>query len=342
MIVYKITNKVNNKVYIGITSRKNGFKGRYSSKGKGIERVYNFNLQCKERGDWYNIHLLRSIEKYGFDNFEVDEYFDRAETLEELKEKEVYWISYYKSDNPKYGYNNTKGGDGVDNNIISTIKKRRGLLKWHGIRNVGYCGSNRAKKKAVINQLCKNRKNTRVYICRMCGKLYVEEYGDIKKGFCDDCIEYEEYYDDIVNILGKLQQVEEYEKSHYKKSPRKYYSVPFVSSFKITKEYCETQQKSPPPSDKRIQREIEREMKMEMEEYIYEQISDEEEKELFRKSAGWICFTDEDMENMKKLNLSSDKYSEYLIKEYKKYYDKFVKKYWDKGEDEYEDDEFSI
>ena len=176
----------------------------------------------------------------------------------------------------------------------------------------------------------------------MCGKLYVEEYGDIKKGFCDDCIEYEEYYDDIVNILGKLPQVEEYEKSHYKKSPRKYYSVPFVSSFKITKEYCETQQKSPPPSEKRIQREIEREMKMEMEEYIYEQISDEEEKELFRKSAGWICFTDEDMENMKKLNLSSDKYSEYLIKEYKKYYDKFVKKYWDKGEDEYEDDEFSI
>ena len=44
MIVYKITNKVNNKVYIGITSRKNGFKGRYSSKGKGIERVYNFLL----------------------------------------------------------------------------------------------------------------------------------------------------------------------------------------------------------------------------------------------------------------------------------------------------------
>ena len=34
---------------------------------------------------------------------------------------------------------------------------------------------------------------------------------------------------------------------------------------------------------------------------------------------------------MKKLNLSSDKYSEYLIKEYKKYYDKFVEK--SKGKD---------
>lgn len=333
MIVYKITNKINNKVYIGITSRKNGFKGRYSSRGKGIERVYNFHLQCKERGDGYNIHLFRSIEKYGFDNFEVDEEFDIAMDIEELKEKEKYWIEYYKSYDPQYGYNNTKGGDGVDGNVISVIKRRRKISNENGIIKIGYCGSDKIKKQSVINKLCKNNKNTGVYICRMCGKLYVKEYGDIKKGFCDDCIEYEEYYDDIVNILGKLPKVEEYEKTHYKKSPRKYYSVPFVSSFVITKKYCETQTKITKSEITKSIKIAEEEYRDMMHEIILNKIADEKEKKLFEKSIG-ILSIDEIIELNKK-GIDEKEYYNKITKEYKDVYDEFIKKYWGEDDNEY-------
>lgn len=109
-IIYKIINKVNNKVYIGQTTKKNGFKDRYPNKGNGIERVYKYHKKNKNRGDGYNVHLLRAIEKYGFDNFEVIEFFDVAFSKDELNIKEICYISIY--DSFENGYNNTLGGEG--------------------------------------------------------------------------------------------------------------------------------------------------------------------------------------------------------------------------------------
>ena len=72
-------------------------------------------LNVKKRwrnGNGYikNIHFYRSIKKYGWENFEhnilaenVDE--ETAKTIE----KEL--IKKYKTTNPKYGYNITRGGD---------------------------------------------------------------------------------------------------------------------------------------------------------------------------------------------------------------------------------------
>ena len=108
-IIYRITNLINNKVYIGKTVQ--GFNLRYCEKGTGIERVYKRHKMLKEYGYGYNKHLLESIEKYGLKNFKVEECIDIAFSEYELSLKEKCWVQYHNS--YKNGYNNTIGGDGV-------------------------------------------------------------------------------------------------------------------------------------------------------------------------------------------------------------------------------------
>lgn len=114
-IIYKITNLVNNKIYIGQTIQ--GFNKRYSSKGKDIERVYNHYKSSKAKDYFYNEHLLKSIEKYGLSNFSVSNIFDIAFSKEELDIKEKLWISIYDSTNQNKGYNVAKGGNDSPSNF---------------------------------------------------------------------------------------------------------------------------------------------------------------------------------------------------------------------------------
>lgn len=110
-VIYMIKNKVNRKVYIGQTRQKRGFKSRYDSQGEGIERVYNFYSRQKKNNEFVNKYLYNSIEKYGFDAFEVCEEFDRANTIEELNALEEKYIKQFNSTDSKFGYNIKNGGD---------------------------------------------------------------------------------------------------------------------------------------------------------------------------------------------------------------------------------------
>lgn len=74
MFVYKITNLVDNKIYIGITTR------------TVEERFREHYAHRKER---QHLHLYQAMIKYGRENFKV-ETIDTAETLEELYEKERF------------------------------------------------------------------------------------------------------------------------------------------------------------------------------------------------------------------------------------------------------------
>lgn len=89
MQIYKITNLINNKIYIGkdTTSDKNYF-------GSGIL-------------------IKRSIEKYGRENF-IKEVIEETDDYNTLSVKEKYWIEFFNSTNPDIGYNISKGGDGGD------------------------------------------------------------------------------------------------------------------------------------------------------------------------------------------------------------------------------------
>ena len=167
-IIYKIENTIDHKVYIGQTADKNGFNGRYCRKGKGIERVYNYHNNRKNRNAEYNAHLLNAIEKYGFDSFTVDEVFDVALSPDELRDKEIFYIQQF--DSFSNGYNCTLGGDGMlgyaapsgrDNKYsmrLYQISTNNELIKiWDSLgdakRELGISGGS-------ISNVCMGRKET--------------------------------------------------------------------------------------------------------------------------------------------------------------------------------------
>lgn len=96
--IYKITNKINGKVYIGQSV--NVFK-RWSVHGN-VNKVTN-KPQV----------ISKAIQKYGIESFT----FEVLETCtkELLNSREIYWISKYNS--YKEGYNSTSGGDSPEESI---------------------------------------------------------------------------------------------------------------------------------------------------------------------------------------------------------------------------------
>lgn len=89
-IVYKHTNKINGKIYIGITST---------------------TLAKRWRSGYYNNpHFLGAIKKYGDENF-LHEILQENLTKEQAEEIEKEYIKAYNSTNPSIGYNIELGGN---------------------------------------------------------------------------------------------------------------------------------------------------------------------------------------------------------------------------------------
>lgn len=93
MYIYKVTNLINNKIYIGKKSKSAKSTEAYFGSGKLISYA---------------------IEKYGVDNFRKDILEDEISNISELNEREKYWISFFSSTDKTKGYNLTLGGDGGD------------------------------------------------------------------------------------------------------------------------------------------------------------------------------------------------------------------------------------
>jgi group I intron endonuclease len=108
MIIYKITNQVNGKIYIGQDAHNNP---KYFGSGK----------------------ILRlAFQKYGIENFNK-EILEECSSKEMLNEREKYWISFYNSTDRNVGYNISLGGNGGD--TLSHHPNNREISKRIGDSN---------------------------------------------------------------------------------------------------------------------------------------------------------------------------------------------------------------
>lgn len=108
--IYKHTSP-NGKVYIGVTREEN--LNRRWQNGKGYESCPLF---------W------NAIQKYGWDSF-IHEVIEEDVPIEQINERESYWIAFYKSNNRDFGYNIEEGGHAYRTFSDETRKKISDALK---------------------------------------------------------------------------------------------------------------------------------------------------------------------------------------------------------------------
>lgn len=135
--IYLIENKINQKKYVGKT---------YFS----IEERWRQHIRESKRDRSKNRPLYRALNKYGIENFVISE----LEYIENLEEREKYWINNY--DSFHQGYNATLGGDGTvyfDHTDEEVIEQYNKLLTVKAVAQYFNCDtdtiSNRLKNNGI-------------------------------------------------------------------------------------------------------------------------------------------------------------------------------------------------
>lgn len=109
-VIYKWTNIINNKSYIGATIQP--------------EKRYKAHL-IASNNPVYPFH--KALNEFGLESFKYEEIENIDESL--LDEREKYWISYY--DSYKNGYNNSSGGEGHAHSKHSEETKKKIGISHH-------------------------------------------------------------------------------------------------------------------------------------------------------------------------------------------------------------------
>ena len=119
MLIYKITNTINNKCYIGqtIKSAEERWKEHQS---------HAFGTHTND----INKTLYQAMRKYGLENFTFEVLQDNIETFEQLDKAEIYWIDYYKTRSARktalnFGINHSTVDDILNQNNIPRFSFRQ-------------------------------------------------------------------------------------------------------------------------------------------------------------------------------------------------------------------------
>lgn len=112
MVIYKVTNTKNNKIYIGLSTRSLNYR----------KIAYKSAVKSKKLS---RHAVINAMKRHGFENF-IFEQIDSSCCEKSLKDKEIYWIKHFDSMNFSKGYNRSPGGDLAS---LETIAKRSQSLK---------------------------------------------------------------------------------------------------------------------------------------------------------------------------------------------------------------------
>jgi len=168
-VIYLVTNKINNKKYIG---RSVNFKERFNN---------HFSTTYNIKSANYNTVFHRAIRKYGEINFEWEILCECPE--DDLNIQEKYWIKYFRTfiSSKEYdgsnGYNMTEGGEGTKGRVFSdeTIKKfsetRKGVKLTEEHKNnikIGVTGEKnpfygKIHSEETKNKISINHKDKKIY-----------------------------------------------------------------------------------------------------------------------------------------------------------------------------------
>lgn len=105
--IYKITNCINNKIYIGKTTQV--IEKRFQEHIQEAKR-YNRYLRNGKKFP-YQSKLYKAMVKYGYNNFKIELVESCADCCD-IDLQEQYYINLYKSNTDEVGYNICKGGSG--------------------------------------------------------------------------------------------------------------------------------------------------------------------------------------------------------------------------------------
>lgn len=119
--IYKYTNLINNKKYIGQT---NNFERRVNE-----HKSCSFNPKSVN----YDDKIHQAIRKYGYDNFKIEiiEVITDAKTHDLVNEREKYWIKEEQSLLTQWGYNVLEGGNNCWRSFLtpSDVEKIKTMIK---------------------------------------------------------------------------------------------------------------------------------------------------------------------------------------------------------------------
>lgn len=127
MIIYRITNQINTKSYIGQTI-------------SPLQVRWKKHISCSKNKD---THFAKAIQKYGPDCWSL-EILEKLNDINLLNEREIFWISYY--DSFKSGYNSTTGGGQNTKFSEETKKKMSDARKGENNPMYGITSPNKGNK----------------------------------------------------------------------------------------------------------------------------------------------------------------------------------------------------
>ena len=214
--IYKITNNINQKKYIGKTER--DVEIRWKEHLRHIDSLIH-------------LPLYKALKKYGKENFSIEIIEECDDLL--LDDREIYWINYYKTYGHKLGYNCTAGGEGgiktyneealTDIGIRYQNGERLDLLCKEYHYSYNKLKEELAKRNIIVDTYAGPKKISKAILAiNPKTNEIVKQYESISAAARDLCPEGKSFRP-IGNYIGKYKNTEHIYKNYLWKTEEEYY-----------------------------------------------------------------------------------------------------------------------